>query len=45
MPIDFLISTTRKSVITDMPISAAYNQKMALIRLILTAAYEILGSN
>ena len=43
--LNILISTARKSVIADMPLSAAYNQKMAAIRLILTAEYEILGSN
>ena len=43
--LNILISTARKSVIADMPLSAAYNQKMAAIRLILTAEYErlILG--
>ena len=43
--LNILISTARKSVIADMPLSAAYNQKMAAIRLIMTAEYEILGSN
>ena len=43
--LNILISTARKSVITDMPLSAAYNHKMAAIRLILTAEYEILGPN
>ena len=43
--LNILLSTARKSVITDMPLSAAYNHKMAAIRLILTAEYEILGPN
>ena len=33
------------SVNVDMPLSGAYNQKMATIRLILTAEYERLGPN
>ena len=32
-----------KEVIADMPLSGAYNQKMAAIRLILTAEYERLA--
>ena len=42
---NILISTARKSVIADMPLSAAYNHKMAAIRLIMAAEYEILGPN
>ncbi len=41
----YLISTARQSVIADMPLSGAYNQEMAVIRLILTAEYERLGPN
>ena len=43
--LNILIRTARKSVIADMSLSAAYNQKMAVIRLILTAEYERLGTN
>ena len=43
--LNILIRTARKSVIADMSLSAAYNQKMAVIRLILTAEYERLGPN
>ena len=43
--LNILISTARKSVIADMPLSGAYNQEMAVIRLILTAEYRRLGPN
>ena len=43
--LNILISTARKSVIADMPLSAAYNHKMAAIRLSMAAEYEILGPN
>ena len=43
--LNILISTARKSVIANMPLSGAYNQEMAAIRLILTAEYERLGPN
>ena len=43
--LNILKSTARKSVIADMPLSGAYNQEMAAIRLILTAEYERLGPN
>ena len=43
--LNILISTARKSVIADMPLSGAYNQEMAVIRLILTAEYQRLGPN
>ena len=44
--LNILISTARKSVIADMPLSAAsITHKMAAIRLILTAEYEIIGPN
>ena len=43
--LNILIRTARKSVIPDMPLSAVYNQKVAAIRLILTAEYERLGPN
>ena len=36
---------TWTSVIADMPLSGAYNHKMAAIRLILTAEYERIGPN
>ena len=43
--LNILIGIARTSVIADMPLSGAYNQKMAVIRLILTAEYECLGPN
>ena len=43
--LNILTRTARKSVIADMPLSAAYNLNMAEIRLILTGEYEILGHN
>ena len=43
--LNILIGTARKSVIADMPLSAAYNQTMAAIRLILTAECGRLGPN
>ena len=43
--LNILISTARKSVIADMPLSVAYNQEMAAIRLILTTEYDRLGPN
>ena len=43
--LNILICIAWTSVIADMPLSGAYNQNMAAIRLILTAEYEILGPN
>ena len=43
--VNILICTACKSVIAEMPLSGAYNQKMAAIRLILTTEYERLGPN
>ena len=40
-----LVSIAWTTVIADMPLSGAYNRKMAAIRLILTAEYEKLGPN
>ena len=43
--LNILIVIAWTSVIADMPLSGAYNQKMAVIRLILTTEYECLGTN
>ena len=43
--LNILIGIAWTSVIADMQLSGAYNQKMAVIRLILTAEYECLGPN
>ena len=43
--LNILISIAWTSVIADMTLSGAYNQNMAVIRLILTAEYECLGHN
>ena len=43
--LNILIGIAGTSVIADMPLSGAYNQKMGVIRLILTAGYECLGPN
>ena len=43
--LNILIRIAWTSLIVDMPLSGAYNQKMAAIRLILTAKYERLGPN
>ena len=43
--LNILICNAWTSLIVDMPLSGAYNQKMAAIKLILTAEYERLGPN
>ena len=43
--LNILIRIAWTSLIVDMPLSGAYNQKMAAIRLILTAEFERLGLN
>ena len=43
--LNILLCTALKSVISDLPLYGAYNQKMAAIGLILTAEYERLGRN
>ena len=43
--LNILICNAWTSLIVDMPLSGAYNQKMAAIKLILTAEYERVGPN
>ena len=43
--LNILICNAWTSLIVDMPLSGAYNQKMAAIKHILTAEYERLGPN
>ena len=43
--LNILICNAWTSLIVDMPLSGAYNQIMAAIKLILTAEYERLGPN
>ena len=43
--LNVLICNAWTSLIVDMPLSGAYNQKMAAIKHILTAEHERLGPN